>query len=112
MDLKKHVNLPTISFIYFIGLTSWNPSLGSSVGLALTSALLGYQLFLDNLKLPTLVEEVAKLRQEFKATEESLKHHYIEDLNKIKEEVSRLTISLTKLPPPMSQDRARTKVQF
>ena len=79
--MKKYLPyLPTVILLYFIGLLSFHTeSIGAAIGLIVSALLFSYHHYMENIKNPALLEQLAK-------TEAKLETDYRVEIDKLREE--------------------------
>lgn len=105
--MKKYLPyLPTVILLYFIGLLSFHTeSIGAAIGLIVSALLFSYHHYMENIKNPALLERLAK-------TEAKLETDYRVEIDKLREEAQKISISLAKMPLTQKVEQSKTKIQF
>jgi hypothetical protein len=99
-------NLPTAILLYFIGLISfYTESTGAAIGLVVSALLFSFNHYIETVKNPHILKK-------FEEAEARLAHDYNQELDKLKQETEKLSLSLAKMPSVQKTDKPRQSIQF
>lgn len=105
--------LPILFFIYFIAISMFmQTSISISIGLIASALLFGYYYHITFVKYPSFLKELQSIREELTIAKSIVQQQKIEEIEALKQEVSKLSITLAKTPQTQQIERVKQKVLF
>ncbi len=112
--MKKYLDaFPAVLLLSFFIYIAINPiSLGPIVGFVASSILFAYQQYLFRTEQPDLSKELSKLNLELLDRIESSRIEYHKELSELKNDISKFSLTMSRIPGVVEKPKDRPKVQF
>ena len=112
--MKKILDLlPSILLVTFFFLTTFIPfNLGIIIGFVTSAILFAYQQHLLRTDQPDLSKEIKKIHAELYNKIELSKQDSAKELSDLKTEMSKFSLTMSRIPGIVEKPKDRTKIQF
>lgn len=112
--MKKYLDaFPAVLLLAFFIYIAINPvSLGPIIGFVASTVLFGYQQYLFRTEQPNLEQELKRIHAELYNRIEASKADSSKELTDLKTELSKFSLTMSRIPGVVEKPKDRPKVQF